>query len=432
MGRSGAIRGKSVCLGTQRRDKAGKKTGRKDGQEMRAFLAGVVALLMAGAAAGQELAALAQVDAGRSRIAADGAAVTVELQISQPVPWRVRLLDQPPRLVLDMREVDWRGVDGIVPPDGRVRGVRAGVLRPGWSRLVVELDGPYRIAVSAMETAEAGARVAIRLERTTAGAFAAEAGRPEPPEWTLPPARTPAPVEGGTGPLVVVLDPGHGGIDPGAERDGLAEADLMLAFAREMKEALLRGGGVAVVLTREDDVFVPLEARTSIARAVGADLFISLHADALAEGEAAGATLYTLADEASDAASAALAERHDRDDLLAGVDLTAQDDVVATVLMDMARRATAPQTDRLAGALETAIRAAGIGMHPVPRQEAAFSVLKSPDVPSVLIELGFLSSAGDRARLADPDWRARMAAALAAGVRAWADDEAARVSLAEP
>jgi N-acetylmuramoyl-L-alanine amidase len=166
------------------------------------------------------------------------------------------------------------------------------------------------------------------------------------------------------------------------------------------------------VMTREEDVFVPLETRSSIARAAGAHVFISLHADALEEGQAVGATIYTLSDDASDEAAQALAERHDRDDLLAGIDLSAQDDLVATVLMDMARTETAPRIDRLALALELAIKAANLKMHRHPRQQAGFSVLKSPDIPSVLIELGFLSSDRDLARLRDPDWRGAMAATL--------------------
>jgi N-acetylmuramoyl-L-alanine amidase len=184
-----------------------------------------------------------------------------------------------------------------------------------------------------------------------------------------------------------------------------------------------------VVLTRDEDVFVPLEARISIARAAGAHVLISLHADALAEGQASGATLYTLSDEASDKATAKLAERHDRDDLLAGVDLTEQDDLVAQVLMDMARTETAPRTDRLAGALETAIKAEELTMHRHPRQAGGFSVLKSPDVPSVLVELGFLSSARDLRRLTDPEWQAKMARAIRAGVTAWAAEDAALSAL---
>ena len=120
-----------------------------------------------------------------------------------------------------------------------------------------------------------------------------------------------------------------------------------------------------------------------------------------------------------------MAERHERDDLLAGIDLSAQDDLVATVLMDMARTETKPRTDRLALALETAIKAAELRMHRKPRQEGGFSVLKSPDIPSVLLELGFLSSSRDLKRLTDPDWRARMAAALRDGLVAWADEDLA-------
>ncbi|MDZ4093972.1 MAG: N-acetylmuramoyl-L-alanine amidase, partial [Paracoccaceae bacterium] len=164
-------------------------------------------------------------------------------------------------------------------------------------------------------------------------------------------------------------------------------------------------------------------------RAAGAHLFMSLHADALAEGEAVGATIYTLSEEASDAAGAALAERHDRDDLLAGVDLTGQDDLVAQVLMDMARTETAPRIERLALALKAAIQDAGLKMHRHPLQSAGFSVLKSPDIPSVLVELGFMSSARDLARLTDPAWREKIAAALLVGIKAWAAEDAAIAGL---
>jgi N-acetylmuramoyl-L-alanine amidase len=203
----------------------------------------------------------------------------------------------------------------------------------------------------------------------------------------------------------------------------------MLTFARELKEVLLRDGNFDVIMTREEDVFVPLETRISIARAAGAHVFLALHADALAEGEAVGATVYTLAADASDEASATLAERHDRDDLLAGVDLTQQDDLVAEVLLDMARTKTAPRNDRLASALETSIKAAGLKMHRHPHQKASFSVLKSADIPSVLLELGFLSSESDLKRLQDKDWRAKMATAVRDALKAWAQDDAGLAAL---
>lgn len=379
--------------------------------------------LWAGNVGAQELSALARLEPAGSSITQTGPALEITLALSQPVPWRVRLMADPPRLVLDAREVDWTGIDRV--PRAGITDLRAGVFRPGWSRLVAELPGPFRIRTAGMDT-EGGTHVRLVLEPTTAETFAASAAAPEPAGWALPaPADLPKPARQGEGPLVVVLDPGHGGIDPGAERDGFTEADLMLTFARELKEVLLRDGGFVVVLTREEDVFVPLETRISVSRAAGAHVFVSLHADALAEGEAVGATLYTLSDEASDAAAKTLAERHDRADLLAGVDLTDQDDLVATVLMDMARTETMPRVDRLALALEGAIKGAELKMHRHPIQEAGFSVLKSPDIPSILIELGFLSSERDLARLRDPAWRAKMAAAVRDGLTAWAAQDAA-------
>lgn len=375
-----------------------------------------------GALRAQGLSALAQLNVAQSRFVAAGGGLELTLAISQPVPWRVRMLDGPPRMILDFREVDFTGLDKLRLPAGLTT-LRAGSFRPGWSRLVVELERPMLVSSAEMRT-EDGTQVALRLQPASPEAFAAEAARPEPPDWALPePIALPPPAKLPGGPLVVVLDPGHGGLDPGAEKGGVTEKSIVLTFALELRD-LLRRDGVEVVMTREEDIFVPLETRTSIARAAGADVFISLHADALPEGDAVGATVYTLAEEASDAAVQALAERHDRDDLLAGIDLSAQDDLVAAVLMDMARTDTEPRTEDLAASLVEAIKTAGLKMHRRPRQEAGFSVLKSPDIPSVLLELGFLSSERDQKRLSDPEWRMTMQGAIAAGLKAWAEAEA--------
>lgn len=415
---------------------------------MRAMVFALVALIAAGIASAQDaplaeppaqeaalpevpaqaLSALARLDAADSFVDDRGGGIALELALSQPVPWRVRVQDQPPRLVLDFREVDFSAIAGMEDDSDRVTALRAGVFRPGWSRLVLELDGPYLVREAGMDT-DGAARVTIRLDPADPVEFAAKAAQPEPPGWAVPAALTAKPRAQVGGPLVVVLDPGHGGIDPGAERDGLTEANLMLGFARELKEVLLRDGGFQVVLTRDDDVFVPLETRITVAREAGAHAFMSLHADALAEGEAVGATLYTLSDEASDAAGAALAERHDRDDLLSGVDLTEQDDLVANVLMDIARTETTPRIERLALALEASIKGAEIRMHRHPRQAAGFSVLKSPDIPSILVELGFMSSPRDLVLLQDKAWRENMAGALRDGLKAWAAEDAALAEL---
>lgn len=390
----------------------------------------VAGLLASGMASAQdatpkpELSALARLDPNLSRIEVTPTGLALSLGISQPVPWRVRLLDNPPRLVMDFREVDWLGIDRM-RHEG-VADLRAGVFRPGWSRLVVELRGPMVVDRAGMTT-EGITRIEVALRPATSQEFAAKAALPEPPGWALPaPADVPKGLPQDDGQFVVVLDPGHGGIDPGAESGEAKEADLMLTFARELKEVLMRDGDTIVVMTREEDTFVPLETRISVSRAAGADVFLSLHADALAEGEAVGATVYTLSDEASDEAGRMLAERHDRADLLAGVDLTEQDDMVARVLMDMARTETAPRVERLAETLVAAIRAADLRMHRHPHQTAGFSVLKSPDTPSALLELGFLSSDKDLERLRDPKWRAKMAVAVRDALRVWAREDSAR------
>lgn len=374
----------------------------------------------------QDLSGLARVDPARSSIVQSAEGIEISLGLSQPVPWRVRVLADPPRLVMDFKEVDFAGLSTIPIETGSVKAVRAGVFRAGWSRLVLELDGPYRVAMAEMKTDPEMPLVAVQLTAADASAFARQAALPDSAEWTLPKATViRSSSDPKTGPIVVVLDPGHGGIDPGAERGGEIEARLMLGFARTLKDLLLRTGIFEVVMTRDDDVFVPLESRISVAREAGADVFLSLHADALAEGQAVGVAIYTLSESASDEAAAALAERHDRDDLLAGVDLSGQDDLVAKILMDMARTETAPRTTRLAETLQDAIMAADLKMHRVPQQSAGFSVLKSPDIPSVLIELGFLSSARDLARLSDKDWQARMAGAIRDALMLWVQEDAA-------
>ncbi|MCB2093484.1 MAG: N-acetylmuramoyl-L-alanine amidase [Rhodobacteraceae bacterium] len=394
-----------------------------------ASLAGVLTALAlwAGQAAGADL------DSAASRVVDAGEGIRLELALSAPLAYRAFLLDAPPRLVVDFfGDGPGRADVGGVDRSGRVVALGWGPIRAGWSRLVAQLDGPYRLS-SAEERPDGAARLVIRLDPATPEDFvrltAKHAEENGPGAMPQPAAVAKARRrQTGDAPLIVVLDPGHGGIDPGAEAGGASEAAIVLAFATELA-AMLRRDGMSVVLTRQADVFVPLEARISIARAAGADVFLSLHADALAEGVAQGATVYTLSDKASDRASALLAQRHDRADLLAGVDLAGQDDVLAAVMMDMSRTETQPRSDRLARTLAASISAAGIRMLRHPIQQAGFSVLKSPDIPSVLLEAGFLSSRSDRARLEDPEWRKSLQMAIAAALRKWAVADAAEARL---
>ncbi len=394
----------------------------------------VLWLVLAGGAAGQEMSALARVDAAGSAITDAQGGIVLRLALSQPVPYRVRHLDRPRRLVVDFREVDWRGIDiAALDRSARVSAVQAGRLRPGWSRLVLELAGPQILRQAEMtdDPLTGRAMLRLRLVPVSRSEYAAQSVDAQSALWGLPaPRKLPPPRrrQDGSRPLRVVLDPGHGGIDPGAQVDGTVEARLMLTFAREV-QAVLRRAGMQAVLTRSDDSFVPLEARITRARAARADVMLSLHADALAEGRATGAAVYTLSENASDRAAQLLAERHDRADLLAGVDLKGQDDAIAGVLMDLARTDTAPRSDALASALVAGLRRADLPLHKHAHQTAGFSVLKAPDFPSALIELGFLSSPRDLARLTDPEWRARAAAAIADALTRWAEADAANAAL---
>ncbi|MFD2175390.1 N-acetylmuramoyl-L-alanine amidase [Rhodobacter lacus] len=401
---------------------------------MRRLLSTLVALVALAAPVGAQtagLSALARLEPERSALSASDDATEITLGLSQPVPFRAFLLDDPPRLVVDFRELDFGPAKAeAFSHRGLFGEVRWGKFRPGWSRLVAELTGPARI-VSAEERTAGAPALQLRLAPVAAEAFRAHDGAAQSALWDLPqPAPTGPPLarQDGTRPLRVMLDPGHGGIDPGAEADGYSEAVLVLSFARELKEVMTRAG-IEVGMTRDEDEFVPLEERVTRAHAFRADLLLSLHADALPEGEAMGATLYRFDDKASDSASRKLAERHDRSDLLAGVDLEGHDDAVAGVLMDLARTETQPRVVRLGQVLAGAIKGAGIRMHRHPVQTANFAVLRSPDIPSALIELGFLSSQMDRARLLDAQWRAQMAAAVSEGVLRWAKADAAEARL---
>ncbi|WP_223422455.1 N-acetylmuramoyl-L-alanine amidase [Tateyamaria pelophila] len=395
---------------------------------MRAIFLGLMIWWTAMAAAAQDLSGLARVIPDESRIA-DGwfGGATLELSLSQGVPYRVFTLDDPARLVVDFREVDFSGVtaDALLPDPGRITEVRFGAFKPGWSRLVADLSAPMLPDQIGMpvDTTNGRAMLSIVLKDASAEAFAARAIPPGDPGWgTSAAAPPPAPVEDR---FVVVIDPGHGGVDPGAERGSTNEKNLMLDVGLALRDALRRTGEVDVVMTRDRDEFVSLPGRVALAHQVQADMFISLHADSLSQGQARGATVYTLSDDASDAASAQLAEQHDRSDILAGVDLSGTDDEVASVLMDLARTETQPRSDTLASALIAEMDAAGGPMNRRPKREAAFSVLKSADIPSVLVEVGFLSDARDLANLRDPVWRAVMVEALAAGILRWRDEDLA-------
>lgn len=374
--------------------------------------------------------AQARLIADDSLIEATRSGLAVDLALSQPAPFRLRVLAAPPRLVVDINTVDW-GVAAIDNTGTGVGAQRLGHLPNGWARMVLDLTAPYLPVATEqrIDPVTGTARIILRLSRTTLedfemhaqseALFTAQTGDALlHPETAVPAVTVPRRP-------VVMLDPGHGGIDPGAERDGVRESDLVLQFARTLREVLLRRGLFEVAMTRDDDVFVSLDGRIRAARAAGADLLLSLHADALPEGMASGTVVYLLGDEASDDSAAYLAERHDRADMLAGVDLAGNTDEIARVLMAVAWQDTAPRARALAEALITGVGEAGLRLHRRPLQSGTFTVLRAVDMPSVLIELGFMSNPRDLDRLRDPEWHATMAEALADALEAWYEQDQA-------
>ena len=351
----------------------------------------------------------------------------LRLVLDRPVPWRVFLVGDPARLVVDVKGVDLRGVDpSALFGEEILPAIRWGAFRQGWSRMVFELPGPFRVATAGMRARGPEAGLHILLQPVSEAEFAPRPSAAAALRNLPDPAELPEPAAPGG--LVVALDPGHGGFDPGAQAGGETEADLVLTFAQELRD-LLETRGITVAMTRDRDVYVGLESRMTSARGAGAHLLLSLHADALPKGQAAGATVYVWDTDANERATRQLGMRHDRADLLSGMDLTGQDDALAGALMDFARTDTQPRSDAFARLLTSRMALKGIGLHGRPIQGAAFSVLKSPDIASVLLELGFISDPDDRANLTDPVWRARMVGAVADAVTAWWRDQGARAQL---
>ena len=392
----------------------------------------VMAFVLCHAANAQDFSGLARLDVAQSQIGDADGALRIDLQLSQAVPYRVFTQDSPKRLIIDFQEVDFTGASraGLLNTD-LADDVFFGPLYPGWSRMVVRLAGPMAIAQAGMQvTPDTGrAKIRIQMQATDDIDFSKNVGAPSGGIWDQMPLPKPQVDAAPDGPMVIAIDPGHGGIDSGAAPAGVREADLMLALGIELADAINRTQTMRAVLTRNADYFVALEQRMTLARQAHADALISLHADALAAGDARGASVYTLAKDAFGGASQRMAERHEQGDLVAGLDLQGQGDRITGVLMDLARHETGPAGEALADALVRGLRGAGVPLHPRPRRYGQLAVLNAPDFASVLLEAGFLTNASDRAALSDPLQRANWVNGIVAGLENWAQLRAANAPL---
>ena len=395
---------------------------------IRRFLALFALLVCAMPALSQELSALSRVDTENSVIKDRlfGGA-RARLALSQPVPFILNAENEPNRIFVDFQGLTWSSADAEqIEESELVTNVAFGLIRPGWTRLVLELSEPLRAeeAEMAVNSADGSAIFNLRLRSVSQEEFDLDI-REAPQEN----ATTALAAVDPKGPLRVILDPGHGGVDPGAVVQKTQEKDLMLMFARELQAHLNKTALYEVKLTRDMDEFVSLSGRIGRARDVEADVFISLHADALAEGVASGITVYTLSERASDDAAAQLAREMDRTDLLHGLDLTDQDDQIASILYDLARRDTQVRSEALADHVVTEMGRSLLKSRMRPRLSAAFTVLKAPDMPSILVEIGFITNPRDLANLQNPNWRKQVIVGFEAALKTWEIEDAARAKL---
>ena len=317
-------------------------------------------------------------------------------------------LTNPNRLVIDMPDVEF--AEETRPESGRglISDYRFGLIAPGKARIVLDLNAPVEIVSTFVLDAVSPepARLVLDLAPTSPEEFEAAAleDRPEPQQSTGR-GLIGGPRPSGDKP-VVAIDPGHGGIDAGATgSEGLLEKDVTLRFGLELARQLEMGGELEPVLTREGDEFLSLMQRVEVARRQGAALFVSIHADTVEEEYVRGATVYTLSDEASDALAEAVAERDNRSDILAGLPLEDQSDEVTDILLDLTRRETKNLSIRLAKDLIDDMDGE-IPLNSNPWRRASFRVLTAPDIPSVLLELGYLSNPEDEAMFKSEEWPA--------------------------
>lgn len=349
------------------------------------------------------------------KMAGDATQMRVVLKFDREPEPRLFLLRGPHRLVIDLPNTNLLVDPKSFKARGLIRNVRYGATNEDASRLVLTAKGPFsvdRVDVIADEKGD-GFRLAVDIsassDRKFEQALADQAQTTGATSSTGKGDRLGKPGMQPVKQFTVVIDPGHGGIDGGAEGvNGTVEKAITLTFALELKKKLAEADRYQVFMTRETDVFLPLDERVRIARQHEADLFISIHADTIRRKGIRGATVYTVSDKASDAEAQATADRENLSDALAGIDMKQADHEVADILVDLIRRETHTYSVRFARSLVGELSPV-IALINNPHRSAGFKVLKAPDVPSVLVELGYLSNKQDEAQLRDPDWRAKAA-----------------------
>ena len=343
------------------------------------------------------------------------------LDMSAEANPQIFLLSNPNRVVIDFNEVKFaipRSQSKSSAPTGVISGYRYGFLTPSVSRLVLDLKTPATIKRDFLLPPLEGKpyRYVIDLEPSTSREFVAAAANNtvRSRESAIDITRTPVTDDGV---FTVVIDAGHGGVDPGAiGRNGIYEKDVALAAAKELADVIRALDGYHVVLTRNNDIYIPLRERVALGRRAGADLFLSLHADSISSMKIRGAHVYSLSETASDKEAEALAAKENKADIIAGINLASHPPDVSSILLDLSQRETNNFSAEAANVLVHEWNDRGLELLRKPHRQAGFAVLKAPDVPSILVELGFLSNAADVKKLSTASGRFPILNALAHAV----------------
>ncbi len=408
---------------------------------MTRFFALFLAVFLFSAVLFQNASVAADLSVNSMRIGTHPEKTRIVIELSRKADFRAFLLHNPERLVIDLPAFDWRANLPASNNGSLVGAIRNGVLQPGISRIVVDLkdDVDLKSAFFLPAGPNISDRVVIDIVRANGGydpskdrmfgtlnaKGGGQAPQNNPAHVLTPPSKpyasetaAPPPPAPSKGPKpVIVIDAGHGGDDPGAvAHNGSKEKTVTLAAAQELKKQLEATGRYRVYLTRGSDTFIKLQERVKIGRKHEADLFISLHADSIDKPGVSGASIYTLSNTASDAQTEKLAARENQADLIAGVDLSHEDKQVANILIDLAMRDTMNQAKFFANTVVKQANNKGIKLLDKPHRYAGFAVLKAPDVPSVLIEMGFMSNRKESTQLASPEYRKKLVGAIVSGI----------------
>lgn len=351
-----------------------------------------------------------------ARIGGDDKSTRFVLEINGTAAFRTFSLANPNRIVIDLDEVNWNIGPGGAQGKGLINNYRYGLYMPGTSRLVLDLNSPVKISNSFIIKGTGGKpnRLVFDFEKTSQLEFENSISKPtiraQDTDNTSRPAARPAP-----GKKIIVLDPGHGGHDPGnlggVKINGIPEKNVTISAARNIKKILEDSGRYEVIMTRDRDIFVDLRDRSRVAHRYNANLFISIHADAFKSANVRGATIYTLTETASDREAALLAARENKSDIIAGVDLQDEPDIVQNILIDLVKQETMNLSNRFARVLAPELEKA-IVVRNRSLRSAGFVVLKGIDVPSILIEMGYLTNKTDATLLMQKETHEKIGRAI--------------------